>query len=135
MSKMSAARNNVSEFPIFGTNEDDPAVRPVKVAPKPSWIYRFCVWYGVIMPNPDHPRGWTFNPAVITLTILIAGLLTGAGYYVGEKNTESRHLLERLQKAEEDARVARELSVAQSGQLGHTPPTPTPQEKKPNAAR
>lgn len=78
---------------------------------KPSWIIRLLNYLGVTMPNTESPRGWSFNPATITLTLTVAGLLVGGGYYVGQKDRETQHLLERIQKAETDAAEAKKFSV------------------------
>lgn len=55
------------------------------------------------MPNSESPKGWTWNPAVITLMIVIAGGVASFGYYVGQKDAENRHLLERISEIDKKA--------------------------------
>ena len=93
---------------------------------QPSWIYRLFLLLGIIMANADDPKGWNLNPAVITLALTIAGLLLIGGYYVGQRDAESRHLLERIAIAEKDAAEARKLQTYSSGVADtHTKETKT----------
>lgn len=82
-----------------------------------SRLGRFLQYTGVAMPNTELPRGWSWNPSVITLLILIASLLLGGGYYLGVLDAERTHMQQRLQKAEDDAFKAKQLESYNSGQL------------------
>lgn len=86
---------------------------------KQPWYIRAAIWTGVIMAAPEKPSGWQISPAVITLALVIAGMVASGGYYMGLKDAENRQILERLQKAENDARIAKDLGLAKSGEVGH----------------
>jgi len=51
---------------------------------------------------PNAPRIWGWNPSVITLLILIAGLLTSGGYYIGHQAA----IIENIQKQADEANAA-----------------------------
>ncbi len=74
-----------------------------EVEPKRSRFLCATDWLGFTMARTEDPRGWSFNPATVTLAILIAGLLTGGGYYVGSTDTERKDVQQRLKTAEETA--------------------------------
>lgn len=106
---------------------------------KPSWIYRLFLFLGVTMANPENPRGWSFNPATATLTLTIAGLLLGGGYYMGHRDNENKHLLERIAATEsvaaaaaKNAQDAKDLAMPIAIRGGHPPDTEDKkkQEKK-----
>ena len=100
-----AARSNISYYPMRDEVE----------RPRPSWILRATNWLGITMTRTDNPRGFSFNPAVITLVLVIAGMVAGGAYYMGQRDAENRHLLERLQKAEMDAAEAKKLQTYSAG--------------------
>lgn len=105
-----AARSNISYYPIR---------QEVQEPKKPSWILRAATWLGIIMSTPETPRGWSFNPAVITLALVILSMVAAGAYYMGQRDSEARTLLERVEKAEEDSRRAAQLAAAAAGQAGH----------------
>lgn len=102
-----------------------PGLEELEKPKKLWWIIRILILLGVAMPNTENPRGWSWNPAVITLTITIAGLIFGGGYYIGSTDAEKRHLLERIAVAEKNAADAKQLGTyAVSGrdsETGHKP--------------
>lgn len=112
-----AVRSNISYYPIRQEVED----------PKPSWILRAANWIGVTMAQPEHPRGWSFNPATVTLMLVILGMVAGGAYYMGQRDNESQNLLKRLEAAEKKAESAdTKATYAVSGkdkEDGHGPNT------------
>jgi hypothetical protein len=86
---------------------------------KRSWVIRLTNWLGITMTRTDSPHGWSFNPATATLALVVAGGLLTGGYLWGENIAERRHLMERIQKAEDDSRRAAQLAAAAAGQAGH----------------
>jgi hypothetical protein len=121
------AASNITRFPITGESIQNEVERP-------SWIVRASHWLGVTMPQPEHPRGWTLNPATVTLAIIIAGGLVTGGYLWGENITERRHLLERIEAAEKDAAEAKKFSIyataGSDASTGHKPEPKKPEPKK-----
>lgn len=99
---------------------------------KPFWLVRFGLWIGTLMVRPNEPKGWGWNPSVITLLLVIAGLLTSGGWYLGVQWAESRQMQKEIDAFTEDARKAKERQTYNAGQLdaqrGHTAtfPSPTP---------
>lgn len=126
MNEMSAAK--ITPFPGFETLAEEAKER------RPKGIVRFGILAGVFMANPESPRGWSLNPAVITLVLTIAGMIAFGGYYMGTKDAENRQLLERIQKAEADAAEAKKLGIyaaaGQDQETGHKPAPKQPKEKK-----
>ena len=94
---------------------------------RPSWWIRFWIWAGVLMTKPESPRGFGANPATITLSLTILFMVAGGAYYVGQKDAESRQILERLAVAEKKAEQAdTKATYAVSGkdkEEGHGPNT------------
>ena len=115
-------KSNVRPFHSFETLQQYQQKRP-------SWIYRLFLLLGIIMPNADDPKGWNLNPAVITLALTIAGLLLVGGYYVGQRDAESKYLLERITAAEKLAAEAKTIGVYAARDVdnasGHTKETKT----------
>lgn len=87
---------------------------------KQPWYIRAAIWTGVIMATPESPRGWSLNPATVTLALVIAGLIAGGSYYMGAQAERERQILERLVRAEDDARRAKDLGLAAAGSAGHS---------------
>jgi hypothetical protein len=103
---------------------------PPRIGPRP-WYIRFGLYTGLLMATPESPKGWSLNPAVVTLIILIASIVAAGAYYLGQRDAESRYLMEQLQQAKEDAKNAQtaaqraiQISSYEAGsvdaQKGHT---------------
>lgn len=94
------------------------------------WLLRVTDRVGITMAtlNDKNPNGWSINPATITLTLVVAGLIAGGSYYMGQRDNDAKHMMDRLEQAEIDAKKAKDLSIAAASQAGH--PTPTPEVKK-----
>ena len=69
------------------------------------------------MSNPENPRGWSLNPATVTLAILIASLIAGGSYYIGGRDAEMRHLQDQINKAAADAAKAKQLETYNAGSV------------------
>lgn len=88
------------------------------------------------------PKVWTVNPAVVTLCLLIAGIVAGGAYYLGQRDTEAKHILERVKQAEDkanaaqaDAAKAKQIETYNAGAVdatkGHVKPVqPKKQQEK-----
>lgn len=118
-----AATSRVRRFPTTGilANENEERI--------PHWFYRAAVWSGVIMSEPQSPKGWTFNPSTVTLSLVIAGLIAGGSWYLGAQSERERQIMERLTVAERKADAAdTKATYAVSGtdaERGHKPePSP-----------
>ncbi len=102
---------------------------------KLPWYVRFGVFIGTLMTQPANPKTWGFNPSVITLCLLIAGILTSGGWYIGHQAA----IIEDLQKDSIEtkgvagkAESKSDYAVAKvDGGDGHVVknPTPTPKQK------
>ena len=121
MNEMPVAK--ITPFPGFEVLAEEAKER------RPSWIVRAGIAIGVLMANPESPRGWSANPAFWTLVLTIIGMVAFGGYYMGQKDAESRQILERLAAAEAKAEKAVQLEAARSGQVGHEEPTPKKEKK------
>ncbi len=86
---------------------------------------RFLVWSGFAMAEPDHPRGWQWNPAtivsVLTFLLVIAGLIAGGAWFMGALYMQQQQILQRLDMIEKKADNAIQLSLASDPK-----PDPTP---------
>lgn len=102
-------RDSVRHFPGLQTLAD--------VSKRRSWLYRAAVWSGVIMATPEHPKGWQLNPATVTLSLVIAGMIATGSYYVGGRDAEMRMLQEKIQKAADDAAKAKQLETYNAGSV------------------
>ena len=106
-------------FPVL-PNEEPEEVRR-------KWWLRVTDWVGITMStlNDKSPNNWSLNPATVTLALIVAGLLTGGGYYIGEKNAEYKQLLEKTESAVKKAEAAdTKATYAVSGKdekEGHKP--------------
>ena len=109
-------------FPVLPNEEPEEARR--------KWWLRVTDWVGITMStlNDKNPNGWSLNPATVTLALAVAALIAGGSYYMGARDTNDKYMLERIQKAEDDARRAKDLSITAASQAGH--PSPTPEGKK-----
>ena len=67
------------------------------------------------MAHTETPRGWSFNPATVTLTLVILGMVAGGAYYMGQRDNEARNLLQRIEQAERDAAEAKKLQTYSAG--------------------
>lgn len=99
---------NISYLPGWQNVQIDLPPSPKRELP---WVIRATTWIGITMATPETPRGWSFNPATVTLALIVAGGILTGGYLWGENVTERRHLMERLQKAEADAAEAKKFSI------------------------
>ena len=80
---------------------------------------RILIWSGFAMAQPDHPRGWQWNPAtivsVLTFLLVIAGLIAGAAWFMGALYTQQMQILNRLDKIEQKAGEAEQLATYAAG--------------------
>jgi len=87
-----------------------------KLPPKDKTVpIQPAVWLGHylgIVDMPNTPRVWGWNPSVITLLILIAGLLTGGGYYVGHQAAIIENIKKQADDARQDAKNAKDIAIA-----------------------
>lgn len=114
------ARANISTFPMLVPQDEKPG---------PSWIRRLGMFLGVIMAAPESPKGWTLNPATVTLALTVMGMIAFGGWYVGVQQTKYEQMNDRLQKAEEDQRRRVLFEATKSGATGHAEPTPVKGQK------
>lgn len=96
-------------FPALASKPDE-----AEIVESP-WYIRFGVWIGTLMVQPEIPKGWGWNPSVITLCIVVLSLVASVSYYMGSANAESKSMMMRLEKAETDAAEAKKLSAYQAG--------------------
>lgn len=126
---MGIARKMVHEATIKkGTVHHWPGLEIIENKQLP-WYMRAAIWTGVIMATPETPKGWSFNPSTVTLALVIAGMIAGGAYYVGQNDAERRHLLERIEKAERNSSQALTLSAASSAGVGHEEKKEEPKKK------
>lgn len=95
----------------------------VKDNDRPAWWIRAGIWTGLLMSAPP-PKVWTWNPAVITLCLVIAGLLTGGGWYLGYQQAVIENIKQKADKAASDAATVKSLVSEEAVE-----PTPTPRRK------
>lgn len=88
---------------------------------QPSRVIAMTNTLGVTMPNPNNPRGWSINPATVSLTLIVAFLLISGAYYQGVRDTETRQLMDKLEKIEKTAQQAKDFSMSSAARLGHEP--------------
>jgi hypothetical protein len=111
MDATAANRTNISHFPSL-TNYGGTEGADRKTL---RWWLRVTNWIGLTMANEQKPSGWSWNPATITLSLVIAGGLYAGGWYMGQKDKDYQHLLEKIQKAETDAAEAKKLQTYSAG--------------------
>ena len=58
------------------------------------------------MAQTETPRGWSFNPATVTLALVILGMVAAGAYYMGQRDNEAQNLLKRIEYAEKTAKSA-----------------------------
>jgi hypothetical protein len=94
-----------------------------------SRIGRFLCLIGVGMPNPEKPNVWNWNPAVITLLLVMASGIYYFAHQNGVNETEIKQLHEKYNEAQVAIGAAdKKAQDAKDLSLGGTP-TPTPKEK------
>lgn len=120
MKQMSDATSNVIHLPTLQSETEDD---------RPSWAIAATNALGVTMPNSNQPRGWSVNPATVTLTLIVAFLLISGAYYQGVRDTETRELIDKLEKIEKTAQQAKDLSLSKAAQIGHAENTNTEVKK------
>lgn len=117
---MDAAKTNISTFPSL-ENIADEAERK-----RNKWWLPITHAIGITMANEQKPNGWSWNPATITLALGLAGTIALGGYYVGQKDTEYKMLMEKVNSAEKKAEAAdTKATYAVRGtdnETGHTKP-------------
>jgi hypothetical protein len=81
--------------------------------PEWGWLIRFGIRSGAIMTKPESPNGWGFNPAVVTLTLVVVSMVGGlvsmvaiGGYYMGKLDAERTMQEQRIAVAEQTAKAA-----------------------------
>lgn len=117
----------ISKFPVLINTEDDEPRQP-----RYKWLLPLCNWVGITMTSTEHPRGWQWNPATVTLFVVVLGMIAVGFYWMGQRDSETQQLLQRLDRIEKTAQQAKELSIVASSNdgPGHEKPTPTaPQHK------
>lgn len=122
--KMDAiAKSNIRYIPSLNQTEAEPKQTPL-------WL-RVTNAVGLTMANAQDPKGWSWNPATITLMLVIMSMVAAGAYYMGNRDANDRHLIERLDKAEKSAAQAEKLAIAAAaGDKGPGHPEPTPKEPK-----
>lgn len=114
---MQARKQMPNDAAIKGTVHHWPGLEIAQPKQPRSRFFRAAVWLGVIMPTPDNQKGWTFNPATVTLAILVLSLIAGGAYYIGGRDAEMRHLQNQINKAQEDAQKAKQLETYNAGSV------------------
>ena len=71
----------VREFPIQTTTEP-------RDKGELSRLIKILIWTGTLMAQPDTPRGWGWNPSVITLCLVILSIVASAAYFIGHLTAE-----------------------------------------------
>lgn len=127
---MDAAKSNVSTFPALVSIAEEHTERRKAY----SWIDRRLLELGIkAMADKPTPPGLYVNFSTASFFILVLGTMAGlwwftwqtanqAGYDRGVNETEKRILLERVEKAEEDAKKAMMFGAAGSSKTGHEEP-------------
>lgn len=110
----------ISKFPVLINTEGEEPRQP-----RYKWLLPLCNWVGITMTSTEHPRGWQWNPATVTLFVVVLGMIAVGFYWMGQRDSETRQLLDRLERIEKTAQQAKELSIAGAAGAGHEKPTPT----------
>lgn len=111
---------------------------------KEPWYVRAGLGVGAMVIKPESPKGWGWNPAVVTLCLVIVsmgvtavGALMAGAYYLGQRDNEQRHVLERIEevqqkadKAADDADKAKQLESYNAGGVDATKGHFKPKEKE-----
>lgn len=117
-------------LPIHGTRV--PVVEDVIKRPRgygePSRIGRSLIFIGAAMAQPDIPRGWGWNPSVITLCIVILSIVASAAYFIGHLSAQVEQLRQQYVQTDlkaEDAKTkatyaARDVDNADGHTVGNT---------------
>lgn len=65
---------------------------------KLSWLIRLTNWIGITMARTEDPRGWSFNPATVTLTLVIVSMVAGGAYYMGRRDNQADAIEQQLRE-------------------------------------
>ena len=91
------------------------------------------------MTKPESPNGWGFNPAVVTLTLVVVGMIGGlismaavGGYYLGKLDTERQMQEQRINILQDVAERARDKAIYATKEAdiksGHANPPEKPKK-------
>ncbi len=101
--------------------------------PKQPWYVRFGIFIGTLMTQPANPKGWGWNPSVITLCLVVLSMAVGIAYYVGQKESELRQLKEASDNSTKTAQEALKLATYAvkdaDVKSGHAEPSKSPDKK------
>lgn len=59
----------------------------------------------------DTPKGWGWNPSVLTLCLIVAGLIAGGAYYIGHMAAQVEFLERQAQHTEAVAQDAQKVAT------------------------
>lgn len=114
------------EIRMNGSNVLTYPVHLTERTKRPFYI-RIGILAGVLMNQPEHPKGWTWNPAVITLCLIIASLLVGGGYFIGRQSMMIESIQQKTAETRAIADDARKLATYSARDVdnssGHTKST------------
>ena len=94
----------VREFPIHSTTG-------TKDKGELSRLVKILIWMGTLMPQPDTPRGWGWNPSVITLCLVTLGIVASGAYYIGHLAAEVEFLKQQQMHTEAVAQDASKVAT------------------------
>lgn len=128
---------HVPTYPIHLVEPFRPSDEPRAL---PFWA-RWLIYAGVFMSQPAEPKGWGWNPSVLTLCLVVASLIAGGSYYLGHQAA----IIENLQQKQVETQSVAGDAINKSlyaiskvdGGDGHAQPAKTPsgvppKEKKPS---
>ena len=82
------------------------------------------------MAAPHEPKGWNWNPAVITLLLVIAALIASGSFYLGYERAVREQMQQQINQAAQDAIKAKERETYNAGVLdSHQPAANKPAKK------
>lgn len=96
---------------------------------QPGWLVRLGIMLGVLMAAPQ-PKVWTWNPSVLTLLLLIASMIAGGGYYLGQQDERIRTIQKQADAASAEANTAKTIAITTGGMEPEVTPTPTLKKEK-----
>lgn len=120
---------NEAAAPISRPTIPFPGIRMSVDVPQergPGLVARAGIAIGVLMARPEEPKGWGWNPSVITLCILVGSLLAGGGYYIGRQASQIEMIQKQADEARKTAQDAKDLILVPTDET----PTPTPKKGK-----